>query len=98
MPIMNAPMETCSDINELQIVSHNSLFNDEISLFSPIIIMPAFGNWSFIEKFCSINYTNNLRGFALISVLNISNRCFDSSLGEFNTITRKFANFLTREK
>ena len=98
MPIMNAPMETCSDINELQIVSHNSLFNDEISLFSPIIIMPAFGNWSFIEKFCSINYTNNLRGFALISVLNISNRCFDSSLGEFNAITRKFANFLAREK
>lgn len=72
MPIMNAPMETCSDTNELQIVSHNSLFSDEISLFSPIIIMPAFGNWSFIEKFCSINYTNNLRGFALISVLNIS--------------------------
>ena len=86
---MDVPRETCSDINELQIVSHEKFCTDEISLFSPVIFMSAFRSRSFNENVDAINFTNNVRGFALILGFKYfsSNRCFDSSHGEINVIT-----------
>ena len=92
--------ETYSDINDLQIASHDNLCTDGISLFLPIIFMPAFGNWSFDENVCVINSTYNLRGISLIFCFKRfnSSRSFDFFLREFYVITGTLDNRLTREK
>ena len=79
---------------------HDNLCTDGTSLFWQIIIISTFVSWSCNEIVCAINCTNNLKGFAFIFCFKrlSSNRCFVSSLGEFNVISGNLNNFLTREK
>ena len=93
--IMNTPKETCSNTNELKIVSRNCLRIDRIYPFSMIITE----NRSFNENVCAINCTNNLGNFALIfcsKILN-NNPYFNSSLGKFNLIIGNLESFMKED-
>ena len=95
---VDSTRKTCSDINELPIVSLDNWCIDRKFLFSS---MPDFGNWSLNENVCVIiSCTNNVGGFVLIFCLEHFSRSsyFDCFLGKFNVITRNLDKLLTIEK